>query len=195
MDLFNDSYRPSWSLKTVTTKQSVDETKALREEDDFTDCLLLENRNLVKMPRIPKTTFLRSLPLPSSSVRPTALPRLTPTLTPAATYSPTSTMSSIHSSFRTSSPISSLSLSSRRPSTHPTPSSSRIGLHLLPSPTTTTTSWQLGGTRGAAMGTFYQPSQRKRKNKHGFLARLRGGKNARKMLIRRLLKGRKNLSH
>ncbi|WVQ77156.1 ribosomal protein L34 [Cryptococcus sp. DSM 104548] len=53
----------------------------------------------------------------------------------------------------------------------------------------------LGALRHVQMGTFYQPSQRKRKNKHGFLARLKGGRNARKMLVRRLKKGRKYLSH
>ncbi|WVQ99192.1 ribosomal protein L34 [Kwoniella sp. CBS 9459] len=53
----------------------------------------------------------------------------------------------------------------------------------------------LGSLRFVAMGTFYQPSQRKRKRKHGFLSRLRGGKNGRKILERRLIKGRKNMSH
>ncbi|OCF36976.1 ribosomal protein L34 [Kwoniella heveanensis BCC8398] len=53
----------------------------------------------------------------------------------------------------------------------------------------------LGSLRFIAMGTFYQPSQRKRKRKHGFLSRLRGGKNGRKIIERRLIKGRKNMSH
>ncbi|KAF8070258.1 ribosomal protein L34, partial [Lyophyllum atratum] len=48
--------------------------------------------------------------------------------------------------------------------------------------------------RHAQRGTEYQPSQRKRKRKHGFLARKRslGG---RKILGRRLNKGRKYLTH
>ena len=48
--------------------------------------------------------------------------------------------------------------------------------------------------RFAARGTEYQPSQRKRKRKHGFLARKRS-LNGRKILTRRMLKGRKFLSH
>ncbi|KAK0195258.1 ribosomal protein L34-domain-containing protein [Armillaria mellea] len=48
--------------------------------------------------------------------------------------------------------------------------------------------------RFAQMGVEYQPSQRKRKRRHGFLARLksRGG---RKILARRRAKHRKYLSH
>ncbi|KAF8647155.1 hypothetical protein AX16_006986 [Volvariella volvacea WC 439] len=63
--------------------------------------------------------------------------------------------------------------------------------------TTAHTSQVLGSLlqmRNAQRGTEYQPSQRKRKRKHGFLARKRsiGG---RKVLIRRMTKGRKYLSH
>ncbi|KAF8920000.1 ribosomal protein L34-domain-containing protein, partial [Mucidula mucida] len=43
-------------------------------------------------------------------------------------------------------------------------------------------------------GTEYQPSQRKRKRRHGFLARLRS-RTGRKILLRRQAKGRKYLSH
>ncbi|EDR11418.1 uncharacterized protein LACBIDRAFT_150208, partial [Laccaria bicolor S238N-H82] len=48
--------------------------------------------------------------------------------------------------------------------------------------------------RFAQRGNEYQPSQRKRKRKHGFLARKRslGGQ---RILSRRLAKGRKYLSH
>lgn len=52
----------------------------------------------------------------------------------------------------------------------------------------------LGGVRFRTYGSEYQPSQRVRKRRHGFLARLksRGG---RKTLLRRRLGGRKKLSH
>jgi large subunit ribosomal protein L34 len=48
--------------------------------------------------------------------------------------------------------------------------------------------------RFVTYGSEYQPSQLKRKRKHGFLARLKK-KNGRKILIRRRLAGRRFLSH
>ncbi|KAJ4498418.1 ribosomal protein L34-domain-containing protein [Lentinula lateritia] len=48
--------------------------------------------------------------------------------------------------------------------------------------------------RYRSFGAEYQPSQRKRKRRHGFLARKRS-KGGRRILSRRLSKGRKYLSH
>jgi large subunit ribosomal protein L34 len=48
--------------------------------------------------------------------------------------------------------------------------------------------------RTAVLGAFYQPSVRKRKNTHGFLARQRS-KGGRKILLRRMKKGRWHLTH
>jgi len=66
--------------------------------------------------------------------------------------------------------------------------------HLTPRPSTSPHRHQQMQVRFTVRGTEYQPSQRKRKRRHGFLARLRsvGG---RKILKRRALKGRKNMSH
>ncbi|EED78768.1 predicted protein, partial [Postia placenta Mad-698-R] len=48
--------------------------------------------------------------------------------------------------------------------------------------------------RFRSRGTEYQPSQRKRKRKHGFLARKRSV-SGQKILVRRRAKGRRFLSH
>lgn len=48
--------------------------------------------------------------------------------------------------------------------------------------------------RFATYGSEYHPSQRKRKRKHGFLARLKS-RTGRKILIRRRLIGRARISH
>ncbi|KOS16332.1 50s ribosomal protein l34 [Malassezia pachydermatis] len=52
----------------------------------------------------------------------------------------------------------------------------------------------LGGVRFTTYGSEYQPSQRKRKRKHGFLARLRS-RTGKKVLVRRRAKGKARVSH
>ncbi|KAF9458439.1 ribosomal protein L34-domain-containing protein [Collybia nuda] len=83
------------------------------------------------------------------------------------------------------------------PNTTPLLLSSRPHFHPLSAPPVWVSSPILGSLlqlRHAQRGNEYQPSQRKRKRKHGFLARKRslGG---RRILGRRLTKGRKYLSH
>jgi large subunit ribosomal protein L34 len=50
-----------------------------------------------------------------------------------------------------------------------------------------------GQTRGVKFGTEYQPSVLKRKRKHGFLVRM-ATPDGRKVILRRIMKGRKYLS-
>ncbi|WVO16422.1 hypothetical protein L204_104098 [Cryptococcus depauperatus] len=120
------------------------------------------------MPRLPRVAF----PFPPRTMVATCVP-------PATISAPTSILNLTRTVISRRTPYFSLKSTS----------------HIPPAFNSTATTSPLGVLRFVTMGTFYQPSQRKRKNKHGFLARLKGGRNARKMLIRRLMKGRKFLSH
>ncbi|KAK1924499.1 ribosomal protein L34-domain-containing protein [Papiliotrema laurentii] len=122
------------------------------------------------MPRI-----LRSL-LPSAQ---TILSR------PLAQSLPTRITPFLGTSTRTASPLSTLSTLTPFRSSLPSSPSPFASLSL---------SFQPMQVRYRTMGAFYQPSQRKRKRKHGFLSRVRTH-NGRKMLQRRMLKGRRFLSH
>lgn len=86
-----------------------------------------------------------------------------------------------------------LSALNSHPKNHVTPMFSMLSNNVFIPLHTVNPLFQLQ-VRFAARGTEYQPSQRKRKRKHGFLARKRslGG---RKILTRRMAKGRKFLSH
>lgn len=74
------------------------------------------------------------------------------------------------------------------------PLSPLLAAHRLPLRHAAAAPSMLGSLRFATYGSEYQPSQRKRKRKHGFLARLRsrGGK---KVLVRRRAQGRRFISH
>jgi large subunit ribosomal protein L34 len=65
---------------------------------------------------------------------------------------------------------------------------------MMPMPPRPTVLGTLQQLRFHSSGAEYQPSQRKRKRKHGFLARKRSA-GGRKILKRRLAKGRRYLSH
>ncbi|GAA5965967.1 hypothetical protein JCM3765_004137 [Sporobolomyces pararoseus] len=133
------------------------------------------------MPRLP-----RSLVPSSRSLLRLSSPAIKPQSTLPTRVQPFSTL------FRSApTPTRSL-LSSLRPSLSPasaTSSSSPI-LSLLSQQTAQGDQQK----RFAVYGAEYQPSQVRRKRKHGFLVRKRS-KNGRKTLMRRWAKGRKFLSH
>ncbi|GAA5854039.1 hypothetical protein JCM5353_003745 [Sporobolomyces roseus] len=136
------------------------------------------------MPRLPRSlvpssrTLFRISP---SSVRPQLASR-------TSLPSPTQSFSTL---FRSApSPTRSL-LSSVRPSLVPS-SSSQLSSPILSLLSQTSSGDQQ--KRFAVYGAEYQPSQVRRKRKHGFLVRKRS-KNGRKTLMRRWAKGRKFLSH
>ncbi|KAF6767428.1 Ribosomal protein L34 [Kalmanozyma brasiliensis GHG001] len=93
---------------------------------------------------------------------------------------------------RTSSPSAILRT---RTSTPLLSSSSSSILSLLSSrPQSLTAAPALGQTRSVTYGSEYQPSQRIRKRRHGFLVRNRT-KNGRKTIMRRRFRGKAKLSH
>ncbi|KAG7571065.1 hypothetical protein FFLO_01029 [Filobasidium floriforme] len=140
------------------------------------------------MPRtLPWTTLAASLrssrTIASSSTSSIISVRTTPTSTSTI---PSFITPSRLITFR--SPTTTSLLSSKSHTSSHTPSPSLSLLSSSPSPL-------LQQLRFKAYGAEYQPSQRKRKRKHGFLARLRGGRLGLGMLTRRRKVGRRFLSH
>jgi large subunit ribosomal protein L34 len=128
--------------------------------------------------------------LPRTLIRNLLAPTTTKPILPSSISSRSTFVQSPRSIISSTRPFSLLSSSSR-------PSVSSSIISLLPtvsSPFPSSFSNSLGSVRYATYGAEYQPSQVRRKRKHGFLRRLRT-KNGRKTLAHRWCKGRKFLSH
>lgn len=150
------------------------------------------------MPRLPRFNLIKpinNLINPIILTKSTILPKSLP-----STSSPSPLLSLINSTkTKTVSPFSSTSFSFRSslPFSSPILSKLSIPSSFLPSSTSTSSTNSIGGLqqiRFITYGAEYQPSQVRRKRKHGFLSRLRT-RSGRKTLERRWGKGRKFLSH
>jgi len=127
----------------------------------------------------------------ATAVQPTIMPRIPPRLVQLLAHPPRlhPLPSRISHSVQSSAPT-----LFAPPSARLLPITSTLALATSPHWSSSPILTCLQQSRHKARGTEYQPSQRKRKRKHGFLARKRspGG---RKILARRLAKGRTFLSH
>ena len=135
------------------------------------------------MPRLARTVLRTTLGAISKAPHTRSLPS-TSALSAFRSPAPTSRLASSLSRF------SFLGHPCSGASAHPFLSSSST----LPPPSRPSLLSLLPQVRTVTYGSEYQPSQRVRKRRHGFLARIRS-RGGRKVLIRRRMKGRRFLSH
>lgn len=143
--------------------------------------LTTTNRHISsKMPRISPFKPLLRLPL------------LPPTATPILRTTPSLLCSTPPQGLMTASRSPILTYTFAAPGLSLSPSLSALpSLYGSPSPSAPAS---LGQVRTVTYGSEYQPSQRIRKRRHGFLARIKT-RNGRKTIMRRKFRGKAKLSH